>query len=197
MNSRTLQKRQERDRAVRQSILDSAVPLIQKEGYGNLTIKDICDNAGVTTGAFYRHFKSKDDLISFAYIGMVDKAIEGVAPKLEGLSLPNQLVALWCEFIACNKALGRESVFVFLNETNPECDSQVSRGRMTGATARLVQDAVDGGFRLSPGRDPQKVSDDIVVLSTGVVYDWYSMRGSFDPVERIRSLLGRVVGSLL
>ena len=43
-------------------ILDAAVKLVRLKGYNATTVDDLCAQAGVTKGAFFHHFKSKDEL---------------------------------------------------------------------------------------------------------------------------------------
>jgi TetR/AcrR family transcriptional repressor of nem operon len=43
-------------------ILDAALQVIRTKGYAATTVDDLCKAAGVTKGAFFHHFKSKDDL---------------------------------------------------------------------------------------------------------------------------------------
>lgn len=43
-------------------ILDGALELIREKGYSATTVDDLCARAGVTKGAFFHHFKSKDAL---------------------------------------------------------------------------------------------------------------------------------------
>ncbi len=43
-------------------LLDAALSVIRAQGYSATTVDDICDEAGVTKGAFFHHFKSKEDL---------------------------------------------------------------------------------------------------------------------------------------
>ncbi len=45
-----------------QSILINAKKLFLVKGYERTNIRQICSEAGVTNGAFYKHFDSKDDL---------------------------------------------------------------------------------------------------------------------------------------
>ncbi|MCR4786818.1 MAG: TetR/AcrR family transcriptional regulator [Lachnospiraceae bacterium] len=45
-------------------ILKSAMKYFGKAGFRNASIRNICKEAGVTNGAFYAHFESKDDLFS-------------------------------------------------------------------------------------------------------------------------------------
>jgi TetR/AcrR family transcriptional repressor of nem operon len=48
--------------AARQKMLDAALSLIRTKGYDATTVDDICDEAGVTKGAFFHHFKNKEAL---------------------------------------------------------------------------------------------------------------------------------------
>ena len=43
-------------------LLDAAVDVIRARGYSATTVDDICEDAGVTKGAFFHHFQSKDEL---------------------------------------------------------------------------------------------------------------------------------------
>lgn len=45
-------------------ILKSAMKNFSEVGFRNASIRNICKDAGVTNGAFYAHFDSKDDLFS-------------------------------------------------------------------------------------------------------------------------------------
>jgi len=44
-------------------ILEKSINLFLQKGYNGTTIKDITDTVGITKGAFYWHFKSKDELL--------------------------------------------------------------------------------------------------------------------------------------
>ncbi len=46
----------------RQKLLDAAVSVIRTKGYSATTVDELCASAGVTKGAFFHHFKSKDAL---------------------------------------------------------------------------------------------------------------------------------------
>jgi len=46
----------------RQKLLASALSLIREQGYSSTSVDELCGRAGVTKGAFFHHFKSKDAL---------------------------------------------------------------------------------------------------------------------------------------
>ena len=52
--------RQPRAIATRKKIIDAGVDLFADHGYGETSLGDITVRAGVTTGAFYHHFDSKE-----------------------------------------------------------------------------------------------------------------------------------------
>ena len=57
----------------RQSILDVASQLFREQGIVAVGIASIMKEAGLTNGAFYAHFKSKDDLVKNVLIDVLDK----------------------------------------------------------------------------------------------------------------------------
>ena len=67
MNQETqgLSKQQIKSRETRAKIFQAAKRILQKQGYEQLSIKNICEEAGVSNGSFYHHFKTKDDLLSY------------------------------------------------------------------------------------------------------------------------------------
>jgi TetR/AcrR family transcriptional regulator, transcriptional repressor for nem operon len=46
----------------RAKLLDAALLALRERGYNATTVDDLCAVAGVTKGAFFHHFKSKEDL---------------------------------------------------------------------------------------------------------------------------------------
>ena len=60
-----LSKQQLKSKETKARIFLAAKTILQKKGYEALSIKNICEEAGVSNGSFYHHFKTKDDLLSY------------------------------------------------------------------------------------------------------------------------------------
>ena len=60
-----LSRQQKKSKETKARIFHAAKTILQKQGYDQLSIKNICDEAGVSNGSFYHHFKTKDDLLSY------------------------------------------------------------------------------------------------------------------------------------
>lgn len=56
-------------------MIEKAIALFKERGTEHVSVKDICDEAGVTRNAFYYHFESKDLLFDAIgdYVSMVSK----------------------------------------------------------------------------------------------------------------------------
>ena len=74
----------------RQALIDAAIALVRERGLSATSVNDLCAHAGVSKGAFFHHFKSKDELVAAAalYWGaranvLFDQAGEGAGEALK------------------------------------------------------------------------------------------------------------------
>lgn len=68
---KTPQKVQERKDAKRQHILNSAAKVFAKKGYYQTKVRDILDEADISTGSFYFYFNNKEELFEILYDEMI------------------------------------------------------------------------------------------------------------------------------
>ena len=72
----------------RQKILDSAGRLFKVEGIDGIGIAGLMADAGLTNGAFYKHFASKDDLVAHAVADQLarqQRLVESLPPGRAGI----------------------------------------------------------------------------------------------------------------
>jgi TetR/AcrR family transcriptional repressor of nem operon len=83
MSAATLPAKAESDSRTR--LLDAAMHVIRAQGYSATTVDDICSEAGLTKGAFFYHFKSKEDLAvaAAAHFSEMAERLFGAAPYRE------------------------------------------------------------------------------------------------------------------
>jgi TetR/AcrR family transcriptional repressor of nem operon len=67
----------------RRSILERASKLFRASGFDGVSIADIMESVGLTHGAFYGHFESKDDLIAQACASGASATNKGLAALAE------------------------------------------------------------------------------------------------------------------
>ena len=62
-----------------EKILESGKQLFLKNGYERTNLRELCKGAGITTGAYYRHFEDKAALFS----ALVEPAVEGIRKRYD------------------------------------------------------------------------------------------------------------------
>jgi AcrR family transcriptional regulator len=71
MPYRTPKAIQEKKDAKRRHILDTAAKVFAQRGYYNTKVRDILEEAGISTGSFYFYFNDKEEVFEFLYDEMI------------------------------------------------------------------------------------------------------------------------------
>lgn len=62
----------------KEKIIKASIQLFAKKGFSSTTIQEIADECGISKGAFYLHFKSKEQLFNRAFEYYIDTAMQGI-----------------------------------------------------------------------------------------------------------------------
>jgi len=74
-------------------LVDAAIDAFQIRSYGEVTVADIADGAGVAKGSVYRHFASKEALFTAAIERVLDDTAADFAAAVERLGGPEGVAA--------------------------------------------------------------------------------------------------------
>lgn len=80
----------------RTRILESAARMVRKKGIEGMSVADVMSEAGLTHGGFYRHFDSKEALLSAAIGSAVDQMVGAIEERYTRLP-PAEAVAAYKE----------------------------------------------------------------------------------------------------
>ena len=188
-------QRDDKKSEIGRQIIERSIPLFEKHGYQDSTVRDICKNAGITTGMFYRHFKSKEDLASYCFIHSVDEMVRGVGGALADKPLPEQLVIFFFELVKCNRILGSDGIFVLIGNEKFQCDCSAVRDRIYEAVERYVRIAAANGHPIN--RDPREIANDLLTVEKGLVFECYTRGDAYDLLAQARPLFERVIDGVL
>ncbi len=179
------------------NIVEATKPLIEQEGYEDLTIREICANAGITTGMFYRHFVSKDDVLTFCYMQELEVYFEQATQRYKDLPLTEKLTQLLSHMFEINRKYGSASVYMFLNRNTASTSGSFQmRNMLKDCVTGIIDNAVANGYVLRENRSSDEIFDDISLIIKGFTSDWY-MVGKKDIVDRALELLPRILPALL
>ena len=65
MSNRSGRPSKGNERSSREKIIDTAISIIRENGADALTVRNVCDTAGLSIGTFYHYFRDKDDLMMY------------------------------------------------------------------------------------------------------------------------------------
>ncbi len=75
-------KHQQRTAATRQALLDSARRIFARDGFEAARIEDVAAGTGHTRGAFYAHFRTKEDLFFALFEQEAERRIQQIRAAL-------------------------------------------------------------------------------------------------------------------
>src|ERR1700748_403775 len=72
----------------RREIAESAVTLFARDGYDNVSVEDIAEEAGISLRTFYRYFSAKDEVLSPIFTQATEDLLDHIArrPAAEDLA---------------------------------------------------------------------------------------------------------------
>jgi len=90
-------KRLDPDPNVRNALLDAASDVLREEGVGGLSVAQVLDRAALSTRAFYRHFDSKDALVSEVFTEMARAETRRLKRRMASAANPSEAVVAWID----------------------------------------------------------------------------------------------------
>lgn len=186
-----LTKQQLKSKATKARIFRAAKTILQEQGYEALSIKNICEEAGVSNGSFYHHFLSKDDLLSY-YI----EDQPSINPALldtpaDAQEAKTAIILVYLNYAKYCRELGVEFLANYYTPKNQALNPTIRTERpypiVTVQT--YLEKAIDAG-RISPALTIEEITTDIRMIIIGNVFEWCLRSDSVDLEINIRRSLG-------
>lgn len=185
-------------RARREHILDAAELCFARAGFHRCTMQDLCKEAGISPGALYVYFSSKEELIA----GIAERDRRKLAGELSELSKSPDLLA----------ALGQLGEHYAVEEPHHkrvlcmEIAAESTRNEAVGAIFRSVDSFVLDSFealfaraeaegRIAPAHDARMIAQVLALLGDGMFW-----RRAIDPSfdgRAVMPVIMELVGALL
>ncbi|SCK07512.1 TetR/AcrR family transcriptional regulator [Streptomyces sp. WMMB 322] len=88
VNTRGAAPKQDRSRATRQRLLESAVTCLAEHGWTGSTVTVVAEHAGVSRGAAQHHFPTREDLFTAAVEYVAEERSKALRPPVNGEGRP-------------------------------------------------------------------------------------------------------------
>lgn len=185
MNTQT--NRQKQALATKQKIFSCAISLFAQKSYENVTVQDICTEAEVSVGAFYHHFKSKENILDEGY-----RLFDHQSEEAWNSGHPDSP----CEavrFLITEQAHSMENMGAmaalqyFKNQLSSSEKYILNPERFFYQTLyRTIEKAVASGVLTG---DAAVITEDILGTTRGLIYDWCLHEGSYVLSEKSLRIL--------
>ena len=193
-----ISKQQQKSRETNEKIFQAAKRILQKKGYEELSIKNICEEAGVSNGSFYHHFKTKDDLLSY-YIEdqpQIDPNLLELPDSVAGVR--EGIIQVYMNYVRYCQELGVEFMAEYYDTKNQALNASIRTERpypiVTVQT--YVEKAVEAGIvRLNEEID--EFTTDIRMIVIGNVFEWCIKHGQADFEGNMSRSLGKYLDAVL
>lgn len=180
------ERRKEQARHTEQTILQAALELSRARSFDKVSVRDICQRAGITTGAFYHHFKSKEDLLSRGFAPL-DRYMEQALSVQEETTAEDRLWLILATYARFMEEQGWELVSRYYQQRLGG-DSAASMDP-TRYTLRVMSECLSAleasGYTLPEGYSAERMADFFFRHFRGVVVDWVLHRGSYPLLPRL------------
>ena len=185
-----LSKQQLKSKETKAKIFRAAKHILQKQGYEQLSIKNICEEAGVSNGSFYHHFKTKDDLLSY-YI----EEQPSINPDL--LDMPRNaaeakaaIIQVYLNYVHYCQDLGVEFMSNYYTPKNQSLNPLIRTERPYPIVTvhNYLKRAIDADI-IKPDLDLEDITTDIRMIVIGNVFEWCLKSGEADFEGNMRRTL--------
>lgn len=178
------QRRKEQARRTESAILNSALALMREKGFDAVTVRDICKAAGITTGAFYHHFKSKEELFSKGFAPL-DQYMEEALEKEPVIDPVQRLKSILYHYAAFIENCGELAAQYYQRRLATASAMSMDASRcIRSAMVKCFTQAKDIEFQLIRN-DPEWAADFCYRHFRGIVIDWLLQRREYSLMDKM------------
>ena len=180
----------------REHIIDTTVSMIKTKGADAITVRNICNEAGLSIGTFYPYFRDKDDLMMYF---LSETAFDNCSLKTDPSKVSERICELYMKLISKYQELGLDFMKSFYSTSNRslsaymgEVDGVFAPGTVMARSEKELNDALSFGY-ISENADIHTVCMDICTIVKGCVFEWCLNDGK----AHIQTSLHRLIGNYL
>jgi len=179
-------------------IHEASKTILMTQGYEQLSIKNICKEAGVSNGSFYHHFDSKDDLLSYYIEEQPVLAPELLETPRDVAGAKQAIIKVYLNYVEYCESLGIEFMAAYYNTKNQALNpvTRTKRPYPIITVQNYIEKAMKAGV-VSINMCIDCFTTDIRMIVIGNVFEWCIRDGKVDFARNMERSLGRYLDSTL
>ena len=181
MNARAKQAVQTKKR-----IFQAAVFVMQKHGFEDATIEQICKRAKVSVGSFYNYFKSKHDVLNMIYESVDVYFSDVVTQEIESLSLSEKIIAFFLHYAIYAESNGLDFVSHLFGNSNNKLF--IKQDRYMHVLMHQILESARNECMLTEAMTLEDLEQFLFATARGIVNDWCLYEGSYSLREKMTSV---------
>lgn len=186
--------------ASRKHILETAMELAVDKGFTQVSIQDICKKAGVSTGAFYHYFKSKEEVVLAWYEGSDARYREEIIPSLmaeQDKSVEEKIVKYLFEMALYAEETGVMNITqLYRAQLGVDNTSFIygERALPEGLLNLILEGQNKGEF--CKNIQAEEIKEDLLIIMRGSILHWCQCKGEYSLSERAPQIVKRYLSSI-
>ncbi|WP_097026385.1 TetR/AcrR family transcriptional regulator [Clostridium peptidivorans] len=190
MEEQNLTSRQLQAAATKNKIYQASIELMEKEGYDNIKIEDICKKAEVSIGSFYNYFKSKNDILVEIFKRADDYFKNEVLHNLKCDNSINEIIMFFVYYAKYDEYVGVDTMKQLYGPNNKMF---ITKGRyMQEVLKNIILKGQEKG-QISTDMTADEINNYLFVAARGIAYDWCIHDGTYDLKKFMEKYLERLV----
>lgn len=192
-----MNKRTEQAENTRRKLLYTAYQLIREEGYPALTIRKLCERSGVSTGAFYHHYSSKEDLITQGFMTFDEKLEADLKHPISNnpLDMIKYIILSLTDYIYENgEGFAKE---LYISQLSIEHSFITKKDRLYYRSVLEYVKKAQAEHLFKNSIDPIYITNVLIRIGRGTILDWCLNDYTFDLHEESKKDLENMMGQFL
>lgn len=197
--NKVVSAQEKRTQITREKLLETAIDLVDRYGMSSLTIRNICDEAGISTGSFYNLFDNKDELIAYYLRDVLTEYKNKAEEQASGHTSLEKVILIYRFYIECVLETGIEFITgLYSSITNPVFNFLEREAEEELVLGHVRQD-LEEGIAVGEVKDTIDINEAllrIAIIITGNIYYWCTFNGRIDLAYQADSMLQNYLRSL-
>lgn len=194
MVQKNLNKQEKKSVETKKKLFTATVELLKSQDYDSLTIRNICQTAGVSIGSFYHQFHNKDDLLSYYLSAGFDDFL-----LQHPLMLDDDLTHIVCQvygrYADYCVYMGLEFISHYYSIQNRALATYTEKHQLDQAQNFIFTTIFPA---LKKAQDTKKLNavvniddvyNELCMVVKGCIFEWASSQAGFELRVRIEKLL--------